>query len=923
MFKKFLIMILNMALIFCGLSGCTEDEIAPTDVSGDSADNEDNGDEGGQIAAQPSDREDQSAIGFLTWRGDWHHSGLLGGIKGEITDPKIAWSYDVTGMQNIFKVDDTTTGSGTAEIAKSLSDGGDWVAGMAVNEGFSDSAFLHTREGYFLPGINEIQKIECDSAFNADAENLHIRFYIGGELQWESEKIPLLYNPLPIIGDFDGDGRMEVAILPWFDCYIFDLETGEKKHKARFMPEGADHGRAYGFIGAYDMDGDGKQEIFIMAHVGHMEMMGWDDDGNFVRKWIWAFELDSSHSETFVHLIENPIIDVTGDGKLELVTAVYNRDGDEKWHTYVVEPMTGEVTLDIVDKFLFDAVDMDRNGVWELVLMEAVNGRQVNIFGNMSIASVVEDSNGKLSHRELWAQENAMFSTRLRMYEGDNVNCLFYDSVAPVRYAKKSDGKLVFATTVYDDANECDGTLYLWEHTGDKIEKRCEIKGKRLQMIGNITTAPMIVSSVLGGESANLAYDGYVIKPSSQRNVVPEYSSVTVGQFMPGEALCAVVEGAFDTTMAFTVNDELSNTNGKSLINFPGRSMYTGMFYLSGSGMRRGHIELADLDGCGYAEVVSAWASPNGNAELRAVNYKGEVVWKHELIGVPIGRPEWNTGGLCVWAVGEFAEKGRLDVFITYRYDIVFSGRAVNGKTGEIIWDRITDDYTTHVGGTYPSIIDMDGDGLDDIVFTYSQYTCYYKGNTGEQINHAYGYGFGDTSVVMDFDGCGKPEILSVGEPNRLALFDNEKHETIWEIKGDFTAPVMPSGVLPAVTDFDGDGKYEIIMPMVPDGDSLFLRCYDVLTGEMKWSEDIPSFSSYGSSALAADIDSDGALEVIFTVGESLYCYAPRQDGSGADLKWSLSMPAVCQNTAIADFGQNGGVQIIMMCSDGTVYAVK
>ena len=85
MLKKFLILILNMALVLCGLSGCTEDEIAPTDDSGDSEDNIDNG---GQIAAQPTDREDQSAIGFPTWRGDWQHSGLLGGIKAKSQTPR-------------------------------------------------------------------------------------------------------------------------------------------------------------------------------------------------------------------------------------------------------------------------------------------------------------------------------------------------------------------------------------------------------------------------------------------------------------------------------------------------------------------------------------------------------------------------------------------------------------------------------------------------------------------------------------------------------------------------------------------------------------------------------------------------------------------------------------------------------------------
>ncbi|MCL2159499.1 MAG: VCBS repeat-containing protein [Oscillospiraceae bacterium] len=221
----------------------------------------------------------------------------------------------------------------------------------------------------------------------------------------------------------------------------------------------------------------------------------------------------------------------------------------------------------------------------------------------------------------------------------------------------------------------------------------------------------------------------------------------------------------------------------------------------------------------------------------------------------------------------------------------------------------------------------MDGDGLDDIIFTYSQYIYYMKGDSGEQVNYEYGKAAGNSSIVMDFDGCGKPEILFAGDPGRLALLDNEKHKTIWEIMStsdinDHSSPVMPNGLQPAVADFDGDGKYEIVMPMVPESENDYLCCYDALTGELMWSEELPQ-SPYASCALACDIDGDGRLEVIFTVGNVLYCYMPKQDNSGAELKWSLSLPAVCHNPAIADFGKNGGVQIIVMCTDGYVYSVK
>ena len=42
-------------------------------------------------------------------------------------------------------------------------------------------------------------------------------------------------------------------------CVGLDAETGELKYKSPFKHPGAESGRAYGWFGAHDIDGDGSR----------------------------------------------------------------------------------------------------------------------------------------------------------------------------------------------------------------------------------------------------------------------------------------------------------------------------------------------------------------------------------------------------------------------------------------------------------------------------------------------------------------------------------------------------------------------------------------------------------------------------------------------------------------------------------------
>ena len=59
---------------------------------------------------------------------------------------------------------------------------------------------------------------------------------------WQTNPLKILFVPLPLVGDFDGDGTQEIAILPFYQLKLIDARTGQTKDSCRFNDN-----RSYGF----------------------------------------------------------------------------------------------------------------------------------------------------------------------------------------------------------------------------------------------------------------------------------------------------------------------------------------------------------------------------------------------------------------------------------------------------------------------------------------------------------------------------------------------------------------------------------------------------------------------------------------------------------------------------------------------------
>ena len=219
-----------------------------------------------------------------------------------------------------------------------------------------------------------------------------------------------MYVANPIVADFDADGRLEVAFTPWYDLWMLDLETGNLEQKCKYQHPDAESGRAYGYLGAHDLFGDKRLEIVMLSNSElHMDVFGWDENGQLKIVWSRLIQRGVGHKEKRLQVMRDPVRDIDGDGKPEIVVAIYNRDGKGRWRTEVVDPETGKARYDLDNQCVIDLIDLDGDGACELFCLQSDQMEPLE----WNRISIVQCRGGKA--RILWTKDLAAFETARRL----------------------------------------------------------------------------------------------------------------------------------------------------------------------------------------------------------------------------------------------------------------------------------------------------------------------------------------------------------------------------------------------------------------------------------------------------------------------------------------------------------------------------
>lgn len=185
-----------------------------------------------------------------------------------------------------------------------------------------------------LPDVPGVEKIEFESGFDKPTVNGQWQPCVGRcfawkdsawSKVWQTEPIDMLFSAMPVAGDFDGDGRPEVAVLPFRELLVFDAATGAIKDRCEFTP-----GRSYGSFQVSDLDGDGKHEFVVLSDFAkHVDVLGYRN-GKLTLLWQKEIELDIQNPRKVLRVNPRSVADVDGDGRQEVIVSLYDETADRR-----------------------------------------------------------------------------------------------------------------------------------------------------------------------------------------------------------------------------------------------------------------------------------------------------------------------------------------------------------------------------------------------------------------------------------------------------------------------------------------------------------------------------------------------------------------------------------------------------------------
>jgi hypothetical protein len=760
-----------------------------------------------------------------------------------------------------------------------------------------------------LPDDPGKEKIEFESGFAKPTINGQWQDCVGhcyakrnGQWvqRWETAKIPYLFQALPLAGDFDHDGQPEIAILPFYELLLLDARTGRLKDRCRFTDT-----RSYGFFGVYDFEGDGRSEFLIEADFSkHVDVLGFRN-GKLAILWQKLIETDISNPQKILRVGPNQVADVDGDGRLEVLINTFNDSGDHRWHLCVHDAMTGRVKADLPDECLAAPLDVDGDGVSELLTYRTV-GAGVPDFSTISVRALRGD---KLV--ALWEQANSSWATWEPPLSANVKSTATFGRRTVICQKQGKTAKVVIQRKLGAESKQIATSVDHWEQgsfqpdlsvTGEGVEALGLDNGERLLVRLRQEVGQSATFSIKKGEARLHSTIALGVSPG------------TVAVAWPDQAAEPIIVAQGSGEELVTLSPPRNTRPIESLRRISGRGQSTSW------PEARGPV-VADLRGDGHRQVLLATAAPSGCARMVARDLIGGELWHHDFPQIPGTAPVWNTGGLILWQVGNFTDAGRQDVLVTVRRSMMHSEETgvLSALDGHELWHRTRQISQRGVGGTPFAIADYDHDGLDDAASLHPSILYLLQGATGRDI------------LAQDASWPDVPaKPVYWGQPI-AGDFLNNGQTTIFFAGRSMTGLVRTDGSLawwdsldkgaqdwPAFGNFSGMGRREMLGWGYEDG----LRCYDTATGKIRWRMALP-VAGIPSGCATADLDHDGRDEAVFVIDKTLACIGATRDGAAGELRWKLDLPAAGGPPSLASLDQGGRLSILVMGADGWLYCVR
>ncbi|MBM3879541.1 MAG: hypothetical protein FJ387_07440 [Verrucomicrobia bacterium] len=868
-------------------------------------------------------------------------------IEGRLSEPHLAWSCSLAGRQWLLEIlpaqgerrldlnagdalAPTTPRTLPAPGPRQLDLDGTGTLRPAVES-------YHERWAQILPQVKGWQRVAWNHTWTDQKVcRLQLFAYDRGSdqprLVWQTDPPEAtIFQPLNLVYDLDGDGVQEVCVAAHYRVMIFEGTTGRKESELRYHMS-----RPYGWFGLADVDADGQMELVTLGDFqSHIDVLNYDpnqpEERRLSVRWRRDLEPNIDERKKWPQIGPRPLVDVTGDGRPELVLNLFNDTGDGQWHVVVLEASTGQQLRHLPGRFLEGTADLDGDGKAELFLI-GTDGPLALEFGTVELVDVRDPT-----PLVLWSQAEAAWGTADLPALGPTWSTTAAQGMRHVLLATSATNQLphFFYTQRIAPPDSTRTTT---------VRAARLAPGRRVQTVWEASSLPADLDfktaamlEGMGGPAASLrvraprgrapllSCDDAQVRVLEEQPLGVAVSTPIVARLKPGGPMTVVAEGAAEHIWAVQPPDHRTNPPA-ILWGRPGRGM--------GDGSRWLGPVAADLDGDGGCEIVVADQDPTGRALLVAYRHDGSTLWQ-KLFPQTLGRtPVWNVSALTSWWPGHFRATNRLDLFVSTRRGFMHSdvGQLLDGRTGAVVWTQDkaiqTGQFNWGYAGIPPGVADLDGDGLDELISLYP--VCFWvaDGRTGKLLHGvelasrkslpawaAYG-----EPLVHAFTASNSKSIL-LDSPYILALLDTNGVPR-WHGLGRADYPTNPNegnvgqttAVKHALIDWDGDGVHELGSTGYGDG----VRAIDPQDGKVLWSLAAPHPTS--PRVVAANIDGRPGDELLYPAGTKLV--AVTGDRTAGRLLWEWGGPANLSMPAIADVDGDGLAEIVVQTADGSLHCL-
>ncbi|HZP81324.1 MAG TPA: FG-GAP-like repeat-containing protein [Chthonomonadaceae bacterium] len=715
------------------------------------------------------------------------------------------------------------------------------------------------------------------------------------------------FTPLVALADMDKDGLPEIVIGTYDRVLVIDGRTGQNKMRLE-----TPLGRNYGTLVVKDIDGDGYPDVVLLADVLREHVAVVKNEGGKALRLLWDTFYEQNYPEDHkaLRVLTDSVDDFDGDGKTEIAYSLFDDTADAKWHTLIVDAISGAIKSDIPGRYLIGAGALFPDSPPSLFLSAPSSRTALN-----------------LDRVAVWSGRGGAWQEQAKLPPGTLVSPGSALDFAPNTWAQMGGIGTAKPTAVLCARSRSDPQRGLFLARSDskgRLKTVTFVTGNRAGQIeiawqGKMP-ADLPAGTVLSVEETLPGAHGLQTLHSGADGVVRVIGA-------DGKLLGSVQSRAGFVTAPVVARLRAHETPSILFMDARGDVCCVRPPREGGSPQKRwSHPSLSSPDipvipqlrplGCPCVPVVAAL---NGNGEreiliarepdrLVALNADGEPGRSWKLPSLPVA---WNYGDLD----GDDA----LDLFVTYKLGqwVDVESVALAGKDGRPLW-------RAHCGNGPAAICDLDGNGLDDVTLRDLFEHRTLNGRTGRDLYPITQWAGYHTPAIVPLEGKGKPDsVVWTGGNYSLVVEDLAGRQRWWK-------PFIATG-LEAIADVDGDGRMEIggvtagqlyhwpeFYPV--DGPDKEFLCYDALTGEVKWTYPL---GVTASAVVSADVDGDGKPEFVFGTRDGRLIALRGGAESSRRKLWELTFPAALGMPVVCDADGDAQMEILVSCADGNLYCVK